>query len=154
MGANVDKAVEAAVAGRGLGGERVAPADLDKLIVAEAYHVFPGTTVTVCALTLANGYVVTGTSACADPANFDRELGQDIARAEARDKIWELEGYLLRQRLHDHIVSTKAIDGASRKLTAAGWSRIQPGLEGRVVSTGGSGPHRYAWIDTRFEKES
>ena len=30
---------------------------------------------------------------------FDEEIGRSIARSNARDKIWQLEGYLLRERL-------------------------------------------------------
>ena len=67
----------------------------------EAYHVFPGTTVTVCCLSLENGFTVVGESACASPANFDEELGRKIARQNAREKIWALEGYALRQKLHE-----------------------------------------------------
>lgn len=37
---------------------------------AEAYYVFPGTTLTVCALTLRNGFQVVGESAAASPENF------------------------------------------------------------------------------------
>ena len=63
------------------------------------YHVFPGTTLTVCCLILENGFTVTGQSAAASPENFDEEIGRKIARADAREKIWQLEGYLLRERL-------------------------------------------------------
>lgn len=78
---------------------RVTPDHLDKVIVKEQFYVFPDTTVTVCALTLKNGFVVTGTSAAADPNNFDKKIGQDIARERARHEIWVLEGYLLREKL-------------------------------------------------------
>lgn len=81
--------------------QRVTPDKLDAVIVAEAYHVFDGTTLTVCALTLRNGFTVTGESAAADPANFNEEIGKKIARENARNKIWALEGYLLRQKLYD-----------------------------------------------------
>lgn len=81
--------------------DRVTPKHLDEVIVAEQFHVFPGTTLTVCALTLKNGFVVTGTSAAADPNNFDEKIGQDIARERARQEIWVLEGYLVRQRLFE-----------------------------------------------------
>ncbi|MGO7508905.1 Gp49 family protein [Rhizobium ruizarguesonis] len=47
-------------------------------IVAEQYHAFPGTTLTVCALTLQNGFQVTGESAAASPDNFDEEIGRKI----------------------------------------------------------------------------
>ena len=78
---------------------RLTPAHIDAQIVSEAFHVFPGTTLTVCALTLRNGFNVVGESAAASPANFDVALGQKIARERARDKIWALEGYLLRTRI-------------------------------------------------------
>jgi len=56
---------------------------------------------TFCVLVLRNGFTVTGESACASPENFDAEIGRKIARANAVQKIWPLEGYLLKQRLHD-----------------------------------------------------
>jgi hypothetical protein len=56
---------------------------------------------TFCVLQLKNGFTVTGESACAHPENFDREIGQKIARANAVQKIWQLEGYVLRQRLFE-----------------------------------------------------
>jgi hypothetical protein len=61
--------------------------------------VFPGTTLTVCCMKLANGFTVTGESACASPENFNEELGRKIARENAKEKIWALEGYALRERL-------------------------------------------------------
>lgn len=56
---------------------------------------------TFCVLVLENGFTVTGESACVDPKNYDRELGQRVARVKALEKIWPLEGYLLKQRMHD-----------------------------------------------------
>lgn len=78
---------------------RITPECIDSIIYHEDYHVFPGTQLTVCCLTLQNGFTVTGESACASPENFDAELGRKIARANARDKIWVLEGYLLKEKL-------------------------------------------------------
>lgn len=86
---------------KGLTAPRITPEHIADKIVAGAYHVFPGTTVTVCCLTLSNGFTVIGESACADPANFNEELGRKIARDNARNKIWQLEGYLLRQYLSE-----------------------------------------------------
>ena len=54
---------------------------------------------TVCALTLVNGSTVTGDSAAVSPENFDEQVGRDVAYTHARDKIWALEGYLLRDQL-------------------------------------------------------
>ncbi|HGW3589825.1 TPA: Gp49 family protein [Serratia marcescens] len=56
---------------------------------------------TFCVLVLKNGFTVTGESACASPDNFDAEIGRKIARTNAVQKIWALEGYLLKQRMHD-----------------------------------------------------
>jgi hypothetical protein len=94
-------AIEAEIQAKGLNAPRLTPQLIDDAIVAEAYHVFPGTTLTVCALTLRNGFQVTGESAAASPANFDEQIGRKIARDNARGKVWALEGYLLRQRLAD-----------------------------------------------------
>jgi len=94
-----ETAIEAEIQRKGLNAPRLTPALIDAQIKAEAYHVFPGTTLTVCALTLANGFQVTGESAAASPENFDAELGRKIARDNARNKIWAFEGYALRNAL-------------------------------------------------------
>lgn len=57
-------------------------------------------TLTFCVLTLENGFTVTGESACVSPENFDAEIGKKIAFQNAREKIWLLEGYLLKERLY------------------------------------------------------
>ena len=68
------------------------------------YHV--ESTLTIAIVTMENGYTVTGQSACADPANFDAALGKKIAYDDAIKKVWPLEGYLLRQRLHEGYFTT------------------------------------------------
>lgn len=55
---------------------------------------------TICVLVLRNGFTVTGTSACASPANFDAAIGQRVARADAVRQLWPLLGYALRDKLH------------------------------------------------------
>lgn len=96
-----DLAIEQQIQAKGLNAPRITPKDIDSKILGADYHRFNGTTVTICCLYLANGFTVTGESACASPENFDEEIGRKIARENAREKIWQLEGYLLRQRLHD-----------------------------------------------------
>lgn len=91
--------IEQELIDKGLTAPRITPAAIDDTIVGEDYYVFPGTTLTVCCLRLRNGAVVTGESACVSTANFDPEIGRKIARENARDKIWQLEGYALRERL-------------------------------------------------------
>lgn len=72
---------------------------IEALIVKEDFHQFEGTTLITCVLTLKNGYTVSGESACADPANFKEETGKALARKAAKNKIWALEGYVLKNKL-------------------------------------------------------
>lgn len=96
-----EQATEAAIVAAGKTAPRLTPSDIDAAIAAEQYHVFEGTTLTVCMLTLTNGFNVTGESAAASPSNFDPEIGRKIAKDNARNKIWALEGYLLKQKLSE-----------------------------------------------------
>lgn len=119
-----DKDIEQQIQAKGLTAPRVTPDLIESLIRSEVY--FSGTDganspgarvkseyvegerilapldlLTFCVLVLRNGFTVTGESACASPENFDPEIGRKIARENAVNKIWMLEGYLLKQRLHD-----------------------------------------------------
>ena len=113
-----EAAVESEIQAKGLNAPRLTPADIDATIASEFYFTAaegvlgasamgtrpaglaePLNRLTICVLVLRNGYMVTGESACASPENFDEELGRKIARDNARNKIWALEGYALRQRL-------------------------------------------------------
>ena len=95
-----EQAIEKEIQEKGLNAPRLTPALIDAAIEKEQYHVFEDSCLTVCCLTLRNGFTVTGESACASPENFDAEIGQKIARSNAREKIWPLEGYLLKQKLN------------------------------------------------------
>lgn len=94
-----EQVIEAEIQSKGLNAPRLSPEGVDAVIIGEDYCVFPGTTLTVCCLKLRNGFVVTGESATVRPENFDAELGRKIARSNARDKIWALEGYALKEKL-------------------------------------------------------
>ncbi len=56
---------------------------------------------TVCILVLENGFSVVGRSAPAAPENFDAHMGRELAYKHALDQVWPLEGYLLREQLHE-----------------------------------------------------
>lgn len=47
------------------------------------------------------GFAVIGTSAPADAGNFNEELGQKFALDDCMRQLWKLEGYALRERLHN-----------------------------------------------------
>jgi hypothetical protein len=46
-----------------------------------------------------NGFAVVGKSAPADPSNYDEELGKRFAKEDCIRQLWQLEGYLLREKL-------------------------------------------------------
>lgn len=96
---NDEQKIEFEIQAKGLNAPRLSPEKIDAVIVGEDYHIFPETTLTVCCLKLRNGFTVTGESAAVSPENFNEEIGRKIARSNAREKIWTLEGYLLRDKL-------------------------------------------------------
>ena len=96
-----EEQIEQEIQEKGLNAPRLTPEIIDSAIVDADYHVFDKTFQTVCCLTLKNGFTVTGESACASPENFNVDISKKIARDNARNKIWQLEGYLLKQRLYE-----------------------------------------------------
>ncbi len=56
-------------------------------------------TLTVCVIRMVNGFNVTGTAAPASAANYDPEVGKRFAYDRAFMQLWQLEGYLLREKL-------------------------------------------------------
>ena len=48
---------------------------------------------------LASGFTLLGRGACVDPANFDIEIGRKVAIQQVKDQLWQLEGYLLQNKL-------------------------------------------------------
>ncbi|HBX8102379.1 TPA: hypothetical protein MIH24_23140 [Klebsiella pneumoniae] len=122
-----EKDIESEIQAKGLTAPRVTPNHIESIIASEHYFtgsdgvlgayknnddVYVGSApsdksvrsldlITFCVLVLQNGFTVTGESACASPENFDPEIGRKIARENAVNKIWMLEGYLLKQRLSE-----------------------------------------------------
>ena len=119
-GLNTEQQIEQEIQSKNLNAPRLTPDHIDSKIKAVEYilprdvckrdngvEVFdaplPLQTLTFCILTLENGFTVTGESACASPENFDAEIGKKIAYDNARNKIWQLEGYLLKEKLNHQI---------------------------------------------------
>ena len=78
---------------------KVYKSDIEKKITKVDYMILPNTTVTICNITLENGFSVRGESACIDERNFNLKIGQEIAYRNAFNQIWDLEGYLLKERI-------------------------------------------------------
>lgn len=112
-----DQKLEQEIQAKGLTAPRITPADIEAAIASENFFTAadgafaaggqrpmalpddPLALLTFCVLVLRNGFTVTGESACASPENFNAEIGRKIARENAKQKIWVLEGYVLKQRL-------------------------------------------------------
>ena len=95
--------IEKEIQAKGLNAPRLTPDLIESKIVKEEYHLLTEV-LTVCVLTLENGFTVTGESACASHANYNKEIGDRIARDNAKEKIWVLEGYLLKQKLFEGLI--------------------------------------------------
>ncbi|NJR44024.1 hypothetical protein HC761_00700 [bacterium] len=84
-----------------MSGERVTQdmieAELDAASIQ--FHQFPNTTVTVAAVKLRNGFALVGHSACVSPDLFDAQVGKELALRNARDQLWSLLGFRLRDAL-------------------------------------------------------
>lgn len=123
-----DDEIKQKIQDKGLTAPRITTADIDANIASE--HFFTAaegeygklkqsgdalpdslSLLTFCVLTLRNGFTVTGESACASPENFDAEIGREIARKNAIDKVWPLMGYMLKQRLHDESIAKQDLHG-------------------------------------------
>lgn len=131
---NHELKIESILADLGLTAPRITPAMIDELMRQVTYStsVVSGTTTTLATAIDGSGFTLcTVASASASPENFNPALGIEIAitkaRAEAREKLWELEGYRLKRALHDarHSTSTMALEQIRTVL-----GRTQPGSAG------------------------
>ena len=74
---------------------KVTKDSIEAKIVKVDYLVLPDSTVTLCNITMQNGFSVRRESACVDARNFNVEIGKGLAHKNAFDKLWAFEGYLL-----------------------------------------------------------
>ncbi|MFA2694791.1 Gp49 family protein [Bacillus mycoides] len=56
---------------------------------------------TVVVAKLPNGFILTESSACVDPANYDVKIGIECCKERIVNKIWNLEGYRLQCELYE-----------------------------------------------------
>ena len=102
-----DAEIETMIQEKGKTAPRITPADIEAKIAKTEFHRLTDV-LTVCVLTLQNGFTVTGESACASPENFDEEIGNKIAKGNAVAKVWNLEGYRLKERLYQDSIADHA----------------------------------------------
>lgn len=137
----IDAEMERDVEALGLTAPRVTPDQIDALMRGIRYEVqvVPGTTTTLATAIAANGFTIAiGMTACADPANFNAELGAKYAikdaEAKARQELWKLEWWRLKCHLDE--MSGPRVGGATLPIIS---TRIAV-AEGEIVvcSAGGN----------------
>jgi len=178
-----DTQIEQYIQDKGLTAPRITPADIEANIASEHYFtardgrrgalheetyvgrekptpdnsdLLPLDLLTFCVLVLKNGFTVTGESACASPENFDAELGRKIARENAKQKIWPLMGYLLKEQLYQNKITLKRKELApnsfefalvaikeGKRVARAGWN----GRDQWVALSGSTEPREVAAIN-------
>jgi len=84
----------------------------DKIVDTE--YIYSGT-LTICILVMQNGFKILGESACVDPSNYSRALGEQYAYNNAIDKAFAFEGYLLAEQRKNYL---DLIDGYPRTLAS------------------------------------
>jgi hypothetical protein len=90
--------------------------DIERVVDDEDYYLFANTMVMVCLLTLKNGHKVLGKCLWISEDNFDEENCKKIAKSNAIDKVWQLEGYLLRERMNSLTNAQAAFDALKDSL--------------------------------------
>ena len=123
---------------------RVTLADVEASIGNEAYMLpteYPalGTT-TICLLTLVNGFMIKGYSACVSLANFDADIGKRLAKEHAVRQIWDFLGFALATKVsgRDPLAATGSF------LDRLGWEhrdltqkldKLTPFIQGEMFKT-------------------
>lgn len=89
--------IEEQIVASGATAPRVTPDMIDQAIID--YQFVGVGTLTICVLKLRNGFTVVGESACVSPENYRKEIGERLSYQEAKNKVWQLEGYALAERI-------------------------------------------------------
>jgi Phage protein (N4 Gp49/phage Sf6 gene 66) family len=76
---------------------RVTKEDIEHKIETIEYQVKNQTT--ICYITMKNGFVCIGHSTPASAENYDTQVGETFAHENAFRQLWQLEGYLLCEKL-------------------------------------------------------
>lgn len=130
---------------------------IESRISSVDYYVLPGSTVTICNITLDNGFSVRGESACVSSANFDEALGKKYSYERALNELWPFFGFALAERLNAVPVAAnkglnfgQAISAlkAGKVVCREGWNGKGIFLELQVPDEHSKMTSPYIYIDT------
>lgn len=95
-----EKAFEERLDNLGCNGPRVTVDHIDSIIQSIDYHKV-GETTMICYLVVKNGFSFVGKAACASVENYREEIAKELSLKDAKDQIWKMEAYLIKQREYD-----------------------------------------------------
>lgn len=90
----------------------------------------------IMACKLPNGFVITESSSCVNPENFSEGVGREICTERIKNKLWELEGYLLSNNIDSEKRSKQMTKEEKEKLTEF-MGVFKGALKDYVVKNGG-----------------
>lgn len=79
---------------------RITPDKVKSVIHNVTYTVLPSGKTLICEVTLVNGFTVIGKASVVSKENFIEEIGRKVSFERAVQSIYELEGYILAERLY------------------------------------------------------
>lgn len=82
---------------------------------------------------LPNGFVLTESSACVDPENFNAEIGRNIVDERIKNKLWELEGYCLQCKIAEAKTANGMDFGAALTALKHGLNVARRGWNGKGI---------------------
>lgn len=89
---------------------------------------------------LRNGFILTESSACVDPANYDVELGKKLCFQHIENRLRELEGYVLQKKTdEERAAKCKAVEAKTHDFGWAlsklrcGWPVRRRGWNGKGI---------------------
>lgn len=107
---------------------------------------------TVVTVRLRNGFILTESSACVDPANYDAELGKRLCLQHIENRLWELEGYALQKRTdEERTMECAAADTETRDF---GWALSKLRCGWPVRRRGWNGKNQYVELAERISYEN
>ncbi|MFD1555752.1 Gp49 family protein [Paraburkholderia silviterrae] len=68
--------------------------------IATVEYIYTDHAITLCFITLDNGFIESGESRCIDPADFSEARGREIAYTEAFENLWGYFGFMAMEDAH------------------------------------------------------
>lgn len=136
---------------------RVTQAQIDRLLnTAEITVETKHEKMTIVTVKLENGFLMTESSACVDPENYDEKIGAEICLEHIKNRLWELEGYCLQKEVHESGKKVLATDFGwalqqlycGFKLRRRGWNGKGIHIEMQIPDDHSKMTQPYIYIET------